>query len=194
MMAMDSNHGGYEPIKSKESEMKNKYGAGLATLSPIFTTNSFEQGSGKAISPQDVLPDGKDSIRLQDGTVARKGTVKATLDNIDLLNKILSTEAFSKVRQKKIDSILQAITEMMPALNSLGIFQVFRISEWLQGNQNLGRILVGLTYLETYFHQESIQEQAVILLRLQEILATFSDHEIQSRIKKVMKLKEVNSS
>ena len=174
--------------------MKKKYVAGLVALSPIFTANSFGQESGKAILPQDVLPDGKDSIQLADGTVARKGTIKATLDNIDLLNEILSTEASSKVRQEKIDAILQNVGEMMPILNSLGIFRVFRISEWLQGNQNPGRMLVGLTYLKTYFQQESIPEQEIILVRLQEILATSLDSEILSRTQEITELKEIQSS
>jgi hypothetical protein len=154
--------------------------------SPLIATR-FGQTPKKAIRPEDVLSDSKNSIQLPDGTVARKGSIKATFDNIDLLGTILREEAPGKARQGKVDAILQGVAEIIPVLHSLGVFRIFRASEWLQGNQNLGRILVGLTYLEAYFHQEDTSEQTRLLARFVEILATFSDPEILSRAEAVLK-------
>jgi hypothetical protein len=175
--------------------MKKQYiGIGGAIVSSVLTANSFGQASGKAVRPEDILSDNKNSIQLPNGTVARKGTIKATFDNIDLLDALFRGEAPGKARQEKIDGILEGVADLMPALSAVGLFRIFRASEWLQGNENPGRILVCLTYLETHLQQASPEEQSRLLARLQQITATFSYPEILSRAKAILKQAEKPSS
>jgi hypothetical protein len=114
--------------------------------------NTFEEV--KVFSPEEILPDGVDnSISVNPYTgesgPARKGTVAATLNNIALLNKILS-ESSSEKNLSKINPIMEAISSLAGSLKVIGMFDLFTIEEWIGSDQQPGRILAAVLYLQKY--------------------------------------------
>lgn len=128
--------------------------AGLSLVSCV-STKVIEHSDGNApFTPEKILPVGADSTisinpyTLESGEV-RKGTVAATLNNIALLNQKLSKKA-SKEEIEKIDDIIDAIKSLLPSLRVIGVFDLFTKEEWISSDNQPGRVMAGVLYLQRY--------------------------------------------
>lgn len=66
-----------------------------------------------AIKPKDMLPDGDDTARLA-GKVVRKGTIAAFLENINVLESAVSTDA----EKQSAKAMMQ---ELAPSVVAIGL-------------------------------------------------------------------------
>lgn len=127
----------------------------LTTLiSASGSSPAFAAGQKAAFTPESVLPKGVDSnISVNPYTgesgETRKGTVAATLNNIAVLNTLL-IEKPSPENQAKIQEIVEAVSALLPSLRVIGVFDLFTPSEWLAMDQQPGRALVAVLYLQQY--------------------------------------------
>lgn len=136
----------------------------LLTVSPYsaVAANStpVERSENKTIfTPESILPAGVDNSLStnpytgESGT-ARKGTVAATLNNVALLNKALLEKVENK---EQIDSLMAAISNLIPSLQYIGVFDLFTPEEWLSDVSQPGRILAALLYLEKFPQKKTKQ-------------------------------------
>lgn len=135
----------------------------LAIFSTTFTsqvcwadesTKTIENSQKEVFTPESILPAGVDSAistnpYTGESGPARKGTVAATLNNIALLNKLLS-EKLSSNDPTKLQGIIEAITSLIPSLRVIGIFDLFTPEEWLSSDTQPGRLLAAVLYLQQY--------------------------------------------
>lgn len=108
----------------------------------------------EAFTPESILPTGVDNTistnpYTGESGSARKGTVAATLNNIALLNTLLS-EKISSNDPTKIQEIIEAITSLIPSLRVVGVFDLFTPEEWLSSDTQPGRVLAAVLYLQKY--------------------------------------------
>lgn len=116
--------------------------------------NSADNSREEVFTPEGILPAGVDntvSINPYTGESgpARKGTVAATLNNIALLNTLLS-ENNSATDHAKATKISEAMAALIPSLRVIGIFDLFTPEEWLSSEAQPGRVLAAVLYLQTY--------------------------------------------
>jgi hypothetical protein len=116
----------------------------------ITSVSSFEQID--LFTPENILPSGVDSTistnpYTGESGHARKGIVAATLNNIALLNTLMS-ENTSSDNQLKIQKIVDAIKPLISSLRFVGIFDLFTPYEWLSTDTQPGRCLVAVLYLQ----------------------------------------------
>lgn len=114
----------------------------------------IENSPKEVFTPESILPAGVDNnISTNPYTgesgPTRKGTVAATLNNIALLNTLLS-EKVSSSDSSKIQGIIEAITLLVPSLRVVGIFDLFTPEEWLSSETQPGRVLAAVLYLQKY--------------------------------------------
>ncbi|MBJ9985495.1 hypothetical protein IAE19_08570 [Acinetobacter sp. S40] len=95
-------------------------------MSEIEGTKQLANINQKVIENGQVLP----SVKLKDGSQVQTGTVATMLHNIQLYN----TGERGVVEQELILAI--------PTLFKVGLFDLFSIDEWIQG-ENQGRKFVG---------------------------------------------------
>lgn len=116
--------------------------------------NSMDTSREEVFTPEGILPAGVDntvSINPYTGESgpARKGTVAATLNNIALLNTLLS-EKNSPNDHAKAEKIIEAMAALIPSLRVVGVFDLFTPEEWLSSEAQPGRVLAAVLYLQTY--------------------------------------------
>lgn len=105
-------------------------------------------------TPQTILQDGVDSsisinpYTLESGQV-RKGTVAATLNNIAKLNKLLQ-EATTPEQENEIKAIVEAIDQLIPSLQIVGMFDLFEPVHWMGQKEQMGRIVALALYFKHY--------------------------------------------
>jgi hypothetical protein len=135
-------------------------------------------------TPENILPDGEDhTIAINPFTgfkgKARKGTVAATLNNIALLDRLF----LENTDPEQIANVKKAVTELMPSLKAIGIFDFFNPTEWIN-SKHLGRTYVSLLYLNHY--PDEINTEIVDKLKAinQTISNPFFQSELQSLAKK----------
>jgi hypothetical protein len=130
----------------------------LATISVQHICFAQEsQSIGKTskdevFTPENVLPKGIDktvSINPYTGESApvRKGTVAAMLNNVALLNKAL---AEAPINQAKVEELMKANAALISSLRAVGMFHLFLPIEWLASDDQQGRILTAVLYLQKY--------------------------------------------
>lgn len=117
-------------------------------------TKSVENLGKKAFTPERILPAGVDSSistnpYTGESGPARKGIIAATLNNVALLN-ILLTEKLSLSDSTKVQEIVGAITSLIPSLRVVGVFDLFTPEEWLSSETQPGRVLAAVLYLQKY--------------------------------------------
>ena len=115
-------------------------------------TKPMENSQKEALTPEDLLPAGVDSIiainpQTGESGPARKGTIGATLNNVALLNTLLSEKVLPN-NQKKIQDVTEAIASLIPSLKVLGVFDLFTPEEWLSSEAQPGRVLAAVLYLQ----------------------------------------------
>lgn len=132
----------------------------LATSSLSFGDSSTniakvtkDQTTG-VFTPESILPAGVDNSLSSnpytgESGPARKGTVAATLNNIAVLNTLLSAEIASNDRIK-LQETIKAIVALLPSLRVVGVFDLFTPEEWLSSQTQPGRVLTAVLYLEQY--------------------------------------------
>jgi hypothetical protein len=131
--------------------MKMKTIAGLASASLYCCAGTVE---GASFTPESILPAGVDSTTStnpytgESGT-ARKGTVAATLNNVAKLNQLLSQEENAE-RKQEILEISNAINQLIPSLQVIGMFDLFEPSHWIGSGEQPGRILALSLYFKHY--------------------------------------------
>lgn len=119
----------------------------------VGTKNQVPQASGRAFTPEKILPQGVDetiSINPYTGEsgYTRKGVIAATLNNVALLNKLLANS--NKETALQVKEITEAIIGLIPSLRAVGIFNLFSIEEWIAAQEQPGRMMVGVLYLQQY--------------------------------------------
>lgn len=115
----------------------------------------FSQIDG--LQPQDILNDTANETKTESGMVVRKGTIYATILNIRQFDKLIKEED-SPEKTKEIEIIIQDIKSVIPALESVKMFELFSLEEWIAytpGNE--GRVLVGLLYLQKFPEEASVK-------------------------------------
>ena len=119
------------------------------------------------IAPHDLLPEGIDSTTVTNPWtgrqgLARKGTVGAVLNNIVRLNNLVQS---NNPDNEAIRSLINSIQELIPALNCIGMFDLFRVEDWLIDQLQPGKQLVALLYLQHYPEQvcDNIREKLLTL-------------------------------
>lgn len=117
---------------------------------------SLNLGSIKAapFTPEAILQEGVDStISINPYTgesgTARKGTVAATLNNVARLNQLLSQEETEQQREE-IRQISDAIDQLIPSLQVIGVFDMFEPTYWIGSGEQPGRILALSLYFKHY--------------------------------------------
>lgn len=130
----------------------------IALLSSLGVCSAADDAAKKnpneVFTPEQVLPSGADSTTSTnpytgESGPARKGTVAATLNNIALLNNLLS-EKESPENEAKIETITEAIASLLPSLRVIGVFDMFTPEEWLSTKDQQGRALAAILYLQKY--------------------------------------------
>ena len=153
------------------------------------TNENIESPAFYGIRPEEVVQEGKEGITFPDGSFVRKGTIKATFDNVDYLNEIIADDLCEQ-KTDKIDKILNIISELSEGYYAIKLFKVFTLKEWLADNSNSGRILVALTYLEIHYANHTFKELKNALMRLKEIRDIISYPEINQRTVKIINIIE----
>jgi hypothetical protein len=170
-----------ETYKERKRKMKI---ISIALLKVALATTAHstitETPSTTPVRPIDILPDRQDSQVAEDGTVVRKGTIKSTIDNIQVLNNIFKLPA-GQERQQKLQSVLHVMDELMKPLYHVGAFSFFTPLEWLQDSNNQGRILIALVFLQKFPAEVTAQ----IKQRLKVLLPQCSP-EVQQRITDIL--------
>lgn len=103
-----------------------------------------------SVQPQDAIQDGANETVTESGLSVRKGTIYATILNIRQFDQLIK-ESNSLEKSEKIEKIIQDINSVIPALESVKLFELFSVEEWLTyipGHE--GRLLVGLLYLQQF--------------------------------------------
>lgn len=137
----------------------------------------------KVFTPEDILSAGEDHAMVVNPFTgfqrkARKGSVAATLNNIALLDRLFLENA----DQEQIANVKKAVTELMPSLKAIGIFDFFNPIEWLHPKR-LGRSYVSILYLKHY--PEEINKE--IADKLQEINQTIQNPFFRSELQNLDK-------
>lgn len=96
----------------------------------------------------DDITNDQESGIMVGGTFVRKGTIFTTVMNARLFDQLITEEA-SEEKIQKINAVVHDINELIPSLDSMGMFDFFTPIEWLQdGEKQPGRALVALLYLQ----------------------------------------------
>jgi hypothetical protein len=103
---------------------------------------------------QMILKDGIDhtiSINPYTSEVGevRKGTVAATLNNIELLNCLLLKNPTAE-REEVIKSIVDEIDKLIPSLKVIGMFDLFEPVYWVGNGEQMGRVVAVALYIKQY--------------------------------------------
>ncbi|MGI4851292.1 MAG: DUF7709 family protein [Janthinobacterium lividum] len=121
----------------------------------------------EVFTPESILAAGVDDListnpYTGESGPARKGTVAATLNNVALLNKLL-TKSDAPENQTKIDKISRSIITLLPSLRVIGVFDLFTPQEWLANDDQPGRILGVVLYFQHYPQEitSSIKERLI---------------------------------
>lgn len=137
-------------------------------------------------TPESVLASGVDSSTsvnpyTGESAEARKGTVAATLNNVVLLNKImLGNNTEQDLEQYK--QIVEAIKNLINPLSAIGMFHFFTIDEWLTADNQPGRQLVGLLYLQSHKEEFTTARQNLV----KKIQSTTKSNLLLDMIKKTL--------
>ncbi len=131
---------------------------------------SEENSKKEVFTPENILPTGVDSTistnpYTGESGPARKGTVAAALNNIALLNTLLS-EQISSADLTKVRQLNEVITTLIPSLRFIGVFDLFSPDEWLSSETQPGRVLAVVLYLQKY-PQEITPQLKKRLLQIQ---------------------------
>ena len=111
----------------------------------------------QAFTPEAILPNGVDGSLLTNPYTheqgqARKGTIAATIHNISALNKMMAApdanSGTSDRTETEIEQIIAALRSLLPSLKITAMFNLFTPEEWLSGTNQLGRLLVGVLFLQ----------------------------------------------
>ena len=105
-------------------------------------------------TPESILPAGVDSsISINPYTGesgnARKGTVAATLNNVARLNQLFLQEETPE-QKNAIVEISNAIDQLIPSLQIVGMFDLFEPIHWIGEGEQPGRVLALLLYFKHY--------------------------------------------
>ena len=141
----------------------------LTLCSTLFfaqTTIYAVSAQNKAITPYtptSILADGKDSnISINPYTGlkgdVRKGTIAATINNAQLLNKLIDQNA----KQQELEPIIVEVKKLIPSLHIVGLFNFFSPEEWLSTNEQMGRVLIAILYLQQYPDQLNAHSKELI--------------------------------
>jgi hypothetical protein len=155
----------------------------IASVSFVSAKESApEETKTEVFTPESLLPDGVDStISINPYTgesgPARKGTVAATLNNIALLN----TKITSNKDEKEIQALIDTIKGIIPSLRVIGVFDLFTPEEWISSDNQPGRVLVAVLYLQQYPKEIN----PVIRQKLEKISSTTKFKILSQEIKKL---------
>lgn len=102
-------------------------------------------GAAKAVTPQDLLPDGQDKATIN-GVTVRKGSIASLIENVRLLNEMLLGDKPTEGAQGLMDDIRVAL----PVQKTFHVFDVFSVEDWISNGGRPGNVLAGVLYLQQY--------------------------------------------
>lgn len=122
----------------------------LNTVVLSMNCSTTKSKKTEVFTPEAILPAGADytmSTNPYTGESgrARKGIIAATLNNVVLLNQLLTSKDSD---EEQFGAIVLAVKDLIPSLQVVGIFDFFKIDEWLNTKDQPGRILVAVLYLQ----------------------------------------------
>jgi hypothetical protein len=132
--------------------MKKRFLVGLLSLAAPYC--SAESAEVALFTPESILPAGVDStISInpytgESGNV-RKGTVAAMLNNVARLNQLLLQDETPESK-KEITEISTAISQLIPSLQVIGVFDLFEPIYWIGNGEQPGRIVTLALYFKQY--------------------------------------------
>ena len=115
------------------------------------------------VKSEDILTSEQTFFKTKDGTIARKGTIAATVLNATYLEELLK-EPQTATRDGKIKKIIQDIHTLIPGIHALNLFQFFSPVEWLDQRPHLkeGRVYIAVLYLQR--HPELVDAEVIAAL------------------------------
>ena len=116
------------------------------------------------VKPEDVLTDRTNHAQFSGGVRGRKGSIAATLKNIQIFDQHLKKR--EEIVLPDMEQAIEDQKELLPVMRGVGIMELFSIEEWLQSEDALGRVFYALMYLEAF--PEKISKP--VIQRLSEIL------------------------
>lgn len=122
--------------------MKKRLRIASLLLSSLMISTSNQT---LAITPEQLLADGQDHI-AQNGITARKGSIKALIDNVAELNLHLTDQKNPEKAKKAIADLF----ESMPTQKELKVFEMFPPAEWIANKDYPGKVMAGVLYLQHY--------------------------------------------
>lgn len=147
------------------------YAVGFYTPALLQKVSRSQASTNSNIfTPESVLATGVDSATSvnpytgQSGE-ARKDTIAATLNNVVLLNKIMAGKD-TEQNPGQYKQIIEVIQKLITPLNAIGMFHFFTVEEWLAADNQPGRQLVGLLYLQNY-KEELTQARKDLIKKIQ---------------------------
>ncbi len=133
----------------------------------LLTVCIMNHAFAKVQTPETLLPPSVDSAVYTnpytgESSYIRKGTIGATILNIHELNILLQNTP-SKENDRLVREIMDQNNKLLASLKVLGLFNVFTIEEWIsQSDEQPGRCLLGLLYLQHYPNEITLQSKAII--------------------------------
>lgn len=126
----------------------------------LMALTLFSQVEG--VKPEDVLSDSASFIELN-GVQARKGSIGASISNINELN-MLAVDSHLSCENQKLQAILADQIDLMPALYAVGMFDLFSINEWLVPKQGEGRVWLGVLLLEIHPELQTAANRRILCM------------------------------
>lgn len=124
----------------------------ILLLIPFIGYCNIEQKDLKVITPKDVMPDVVDGAICTNPFTgkkgwARKGIIGATEYNSQRMNQLFLIENPSTEEIKEFWQLVYLINERLDSLETLGLFDLFSPSEWVNSQTQSGRVVIGLLYM-----------------------------------------------
>lgn len=102
-------------------------------------------------TPEEIFAKGlQESPGNKKGKIVRKGTIKALIDNVVLLNKELGGISSNIESKMNIKQTMNDMEEAITLLDEVFVFDVFPAENWFDSAERPGNILVGICYLKEY--------------------------------------------
>lgn len=121
----------------------------MRKLLPIAAIMLIASTQGWGVSPEEIFEKRlEESPGQRKGIIVRKGTIKALIDNVILLNKDLVTPSTELEQKNDLIQTIEDIKEAIHLVEEIFMFDVFSVMDWFDSPKRPGNILVGVFYLK----------------------------------------------
>lgn len=123
----------------------------MQKILPMTALLSISSAQTWGVTPEGIFADGlQESPGNKTGIVVRKGTIKALIDNVILLNKEIGKGSNKLDPRNDLKQTVRDIKEAIPLLEDVFVFDVFPIEDWFDSADRAGNVMVGVFYLKEY--------------------------------------------